>query len=46
MACPFRKDGVTPRSGRVLTCWLSDLMFGNGSNVAVRSSGNTVDVVF
>lgn len=27
-----------------LTWWLSDLMFGNGSNVAVGSSGNTVDV--
>ena len=27
-----------------LTWWLSDLMFGNGGNVAVGSSGNTVDV--
>ena len=27
-----------------LTWWLSDLMFGKGSNVAVGSSGNTVDV--
>lgn len=29
-----------------LTWWLSDLMFGKGSNVAVGSSGNTVDVVY
>lgn len=29
-----------------LTWWLSDLMFGQGSNVAVGSSGNTVDVVY
>ena len=28
-----------------LTWWLSDLMFGKGSNVAVGSSGNTVDVI-
>lgn len=27
-----------------LTWWLSDKMFGKGSNVAVGSSGNTVDV--
>ena len=27
-----------------LTWWLSDLCFGKGSNVAVGSSGNTVDV--
>ena len=27
-----------------LTWWLSDLMFGKGSNVAVGSNGNTVDV--
>ena len=27
-----------------LTWWLSDLMFGKGSNVAVGSSGNTVDL--
>lgn len=27
-----------------LTWWLSDLLFGKGSNVAVGSSGNTVDV--
>ena len=27
-----------------LTWWLSDLMFGKGSSVAVGSSGNTVDV--
>lgn len=26
------------------TWWLSDLCFGKGSNVAVGSSGNTVDV--
>ena len=29
-----------------LTWWLSDLMFGKGRNVAVGSSGNTVDVVY
>ena len=29
-----------------LTWWLSDLMFGKGSHVAVGSSGNTVDVVY
>lgn len=29
-----------------LTWWLSDLMFGKGSNVAVGSSGNTVDVMY
>lgn len=29
-----------------LTWWVSDLMFGKGSNVAVGSSGNTVDVVY
>ena len=29
-----------------LTWWLSDLMFYKGSNVAVGSSGNTVDVVY
>ena len=29
-----------------LTWWLSDLMFGKGSNVAVVSSGNTVDVTY
>lgn len=29
-----------------LTWWLSDLCFGKGSNVAVESSGNTVDVVY
>lgn len=29
-----------------LTWWLSDLMFGKGSQVAVGSSGNTVDVVY
>ena len=29
-----------------LTWWLSDLMFGKGSNVAVGSSGNTMDVVY
>lgn len=29
-----------------LTWWLSDKMFGKGSNVAVGSSGNTVDVVY
>lgn len=29
-----------------LTWWLSDLMFGKGHNVAVGSSGNTVDVVY
>lgn len=29
-----------------LTWWLSDLMFGKGSNVAVGSSGNTVEVVY
>lgn len=28
-----------------LTWWLSDLMFGKGSNVAVGSCGNVVDVV-
>lgn len=27
-----------------LTWWLSDLMFGKGSNIAFGSSGNTVDV--
>ena len=27
-----------------LTWWLSDKMFGKGSNIAVGSSGNTVDV--
>ncbi len=29
-----------------LTWWLSDKMFGTGSNIAVGSSGNTVDVVY
>ena len=29
-----------------LTWWLSDKMFGKGSNVAVGSCGNTVDVVY
>jgi hypothetical protein len=29
-----------------LTWWLSDLCFGKGSNVAVGSSGNTVDVTY
>lgn len=29
-----------------LTWWLSDLCFGKGSNVAVGSSGNSVDVVY
>ena len=29
-----------------LTWWLSDLMFGKGSDIAVGSSGNTVDVVY
>lgn len=29
-----------------LTWWLSNLMFGKGRNVAVGSSGNTVDVVY
>ena len=29
-----------------LTWWLSDLCFGKGSNVAVGSCGNTVDVVY
>lgn len=29
-----------------LTWWLSDLMFGKGSNVAVGSSGNTLDIVY
>lgn len=29
-----------------LTWWLSDLMFGKGSNLAVGTSGNTVDVVY
>lgn len=29
-----------------LTWWLSDLMFGKGSDLAVGSSGNTVDVVY
>ena len=29
-----------------LTWWLSDLMFGKGSNVAVGTSGNTVDVTY
>lgn len=29
-----------------LTWWLSDLMFGKGCNVAVGSSGNTVDVTY
>ncbi len=29
-----------------LTWWLSDLCFGKGRNVAVGSSGNTVDVVY
>ena len=29
-----------------LTWWLSDKMFGKGSNVAVGASGNTVDVVY
>jgi hypothetical protein len=29
-----------------LTWWLSDIMFGKGRNVAVGSSGNTVDVVY
>lgn len=29
-----------------LTWWLSDLMFGKGRNVAVGSSGNTLDVTY
>lgn len=29
-----------------LTWWLSDKMFGKGSNIAVGASGNTVDVVY
>ena len=29
-----------------LTWWLSDKMFGKGSNVAVGTSGNTVDVTY
>ena len=29
-----------------LTWWLSDLCFGKGSNIAVGSSGNSVDVVY
>ena len=29
-----------------LTWWLSDLMFGKGSNVAVGTSGNSVDVTY
>ena len=29
-----------------LTWWLSDLMFGKGSRLAVGSSGNTVDMVY
>jgi len=29
-----------------LTWWLSDKMFGKGSNVAVGSSGNTVDLTY
>ena len=29
-----------------LTWWLSDKVFGKGANVAVGSSGNTVDVVY
>lgn len=29
-----------------LTWWLSDLCFGKGSNIAVGSSGKTVDVVY
>lgn len=29
-----------------LTWWLSDKLFGKGSNVAVGASGNTVDVVY
>jgi hypothetical protein len=29
-----------------LTWWLSDKLFGKGSNVAVGTSGNTVDVVY
>lgn len=29
-----------------LTWWLSDKMFGKGSNLSVGSSGNTVDVVY
>ena len=29
-----------------LTWWLSDQMFGEGSNVTVGSSGNTVDVTY
>ena len=29
-----------------LTWWLSDKMFGKGKNVAVGTSGNTVDVVY
>lgn len=29
-----------------LTWWLSDLMFGKGSHVAVGSSGNTVDITY
>ena len=29
-----------------LTWWLSDLMFGKGSNVSVGTSGNTVDVTY
>ena len=33
-------------SAAELTWWLSDIMFGKGRNVAVGSSGNTVDVVY
>jgi membrane-associated phospholipid phosphatase len=29
-----------------LAWWLSDKMFGKGSNLAVGSSGNTVDVTY
>ena len=29
-----------------LTWWLSDLMFGKGRNIAVGSSGNTLDVTY
>ena len=29
-----------------LTWWLSDLMFGKGRNVAIGSSGNTLDVTY
>ena len=29
-----------------LTWWLSDKLLGKGSNVAVSTSGNTVDVTY